>query len=123
LKMYTEYICQGFPMAQGKTVSAIWTVRDARQNFSEMLTGAARGEPQKIIRRGKEAFVLVSEKAWMGREASREPQHTLGTSSDAFLKHLLSFPGDWQDDFGWVREADRMSSPPVPDFAEEDRGT
>ena len=43
--------------------ASIWSVADAKANFSEVLTQAG-SEPQTITRNGKRAAVIVSAEAW-----------------------------------------------------------
>ena len=38
----------------------IWTLQDAKNRFSAVVEAAARGEPQKVTRRGKWVSVVLS---------------------------------------------------------------
>jgi antitoxin Phd len=92
-------------MTRNKT----WTVKEAREHFSDVLDAAQAGLPQRISRRGKATFILVSEKDWAKPKSPDD-------DGAAFVAHLLAFPG-FDDDFFLDRgKGDR----PVPDFGEED---
>ena len=41
-------------------MDAIWTLQDAKNRFSAVVDAAARGEPQKVTRRGKWVSVVLS---------------------------------------------------------------
>ena len=41
-------------------MDATWTLQDAKNRFSAVVDAAARGEPQKVTRRGKWVSVLLS---------------------------------------------------------------
>ena len=41
-------------------MSATWTLQDAKNRFSAVVDAAARGEPQKVMRRGKWVSVVLS---------------------------------------------------------------
>jgi len=41
-------------------MSATWTLQDANNRFSAVVDAAARGEPQKVTRRGKWVSVVLS---------------------------------------------------------------
>ena len=43
-----------------KIMDATWTLQDAKNRFSAVVDAAARGEPQKVTRRGKWVSVLLS---------------------------------------------------------------
>lgn len=88
-----------------------WSAKEARENFADVLDAAERGAPQRISRRGKAAFVLVSEADWV------KSQPAIAEAA-AFVEHLLAFPAV-DDDFFLPRgEADR----PVIDFSSEAAG-
>ena len=38
----------------------VWTLQDAKNRFSAVVDAAARGEPQKVTRRGKWVSVVLS---------------------------------------------------------------
>jgi antitoxin Phd len=86
----------------------VWSVKEARDHFGDLLNAADRGEPQRISRRGKTNFVLVSEEAWQKKEEA-------DLSGDGFVAALLAFPGD-EDFFIPPRSVGR----PIPDFFEGD---
>jgi prevent-host-death family protein len=39
----------------------VWTLQDAKNRFSAVVDAAARGEPQKVTRRGKWVSVVLSD--------------------------------------------------------------
>ena len=41
-------------------MDAIWSLQDAKNRFSAVVDAAARGEPQKVTRRGKWVSVVLS---------------------------------------------------------------
>ena len=41
-------------------MDATWTLQDAKNRFSAVVDAAARGEPQKVTRRGKWVSVVLS---------------------------------------------------------------
>lgn len=41
-------------------MDATWTLQDAKNRFSALVDAAARGEPQKVTRRGKWVSVVLS---------------------------------------------------------------
>ena len=41
-------------------MDAVWTLQDAKNRFSAVVDAAARGEPQKVTRRGKWVSVVLS---------------------------------------------------------------
>ena len=41
-------------------MGATWTLQDARNRFSAVVDAAARGEPQRVTRRGKWVSVVLS---------------------------------------------------------------
>jgi antitoxin Phd len=41
-------------------MEATWTLQDAKNRFSAVVDAAARGEPQKVTRRGKWVSVVLS---------------------------------------------------------------
>ena len=51
-------------------MSASWKLQDAKDRFSEVVSRAMKGEPQRVTRRGQDAVVVVSAKAFdkMGAE-------------------------------------------------------
>lgn len=65
----------------------MWTLQDAKNQFSTVVNAALAGTPQEVTRRGKPAVVVLSTLEY----------HRLVTQADAtrgsFVDHLLSFPG------------------------------
>ena len=41
-------------------MDAVWTLQDAKNRFSAVVDAAARGEPQKVTRRGQWVSVVLS---------------------------------------------------------------
>lgn len=41
-----------------------WKLQDAKDKFSEVVARAMKGEPQRVTRRGQDAVVVVSAKAF-----------------------------------------------------------
>lgn len=41
-------------------MDSVWTLQDAKNRFSAVVDAAARGEPQKVTRRGKWVSVVLS---------------------------------------------------------------
>ena len=65
---------------------AQWQLQTAKAQLSELVEAALRGEPQRITRRGKDAVMVLSEKAYVALKFSAK--------SDApnFIAHLLAMP-------------------------------
>ena len=65
---------------------AQWQLQTAKAQLSELVEAALRGEPQRITRRGKDAVMVLSEKAYVALKSSAK--------SDApnFVAHLLAMP-------------------------------
>ena len=65
---------------------AQWQLQTAKAQLSELVEAALRGEPQRITRRGKDAVMVLSEKAYVALKSSAK--------SDApdFVAHLLAIP-------------------------------
>ena len=65
---------------------AQWQLQTAKAQLSELVEAALRGEPQRITRRGKDAVMVLSEKAYAALKSSAK--------SDApnFVAHLLAMP-------------------------------
>lgn len=63
-----------------------WQLQTAKAQLSELVEAALRGEPQRITRRGKDAVMVLSEKAYVALKSSAK--------SDApnFVAHLLAMP-------------------------------
>ncbi len=63
-----------------------WQLQTAKAQLSELIESALRGEPQRITRRGKDAVMVLSEKAYAAL--------TSRAKGDApnFVAHLLAMP-------------------------------
>jgi len=73
-----------------------WALQDAKNRFSAVVETAFSGQPQRGIRRGKPAVVVVSVDNY-----DRLRSHT-AQSASPFIEHLLAIPsGD--DDFEFER--------------------
>ena len=64
-----------------------WSLQDAKNSFSAVVTAACKGSPQTVTKRGKPAVVVLSvtdyEHLLMREAAQRRP---------SFIEHLLAFP-------------------------------
>jgi len=56
-------------------------LHEARADFSQLVERALDGEPQRVVKRGKPAVVVVSEQTWLGKTRGR---HTLTAALKAF---------------------------------------
>ncbi len=65
----------------------MWTLQDAKNRFSEVVTAALGGKPQEVTRRGKPAVVVLSATEYARLVAGA------GQSRGSFADHLLAFPG------------------------------
>jgi antitoxin Phd len=74
--------------------SPLWTLQDAKNSFSAVVTAAQKGVPQTVTKRGKPAVVVLSVAEY--KRLSR--QDTVEIPS--FIDHLLSMP---QDDVSFER--------------------
>ena len=65
---------------------AQWQLQTAKAQLSELVEAALRGEPQRITRRGKDAVMVLSEKAYVALKTSAK--------NDAldFVAHLFAMP-------------------------------
>ena len=65
----------------------MWTLQDAKNQFSAAVAAALAGRPQQVTRRGQPAVVVLS----------AEEYHRLVTEAashrESFADHLLHFPG------------------------------
>lgn len=64
----------------------IWSLHDAKNKFSAVVTAALKGEPQRVTRHGKQAVVVVA--------AEEFDRLTLMSKADSpsFVEFLLSIP-------------------------------
>jgi prevent-host-death family protein len=81
-----------------------WQVQTARAHFSELVDAALAEGPQRVMRRGRGAVVIVSEAEWQ-RRALEE--------SDGFGAFLLSFPADAETHLPKRRPARMRREPPL----------
>jgi prevent-host-death family protein len=65
----------------------MWTLQDAKNQFSAVVDAALAGRPQEVTRRGRPAVVVLSV----------EEYHRLVAGAaelrESFADHLLQFPG------------------------------
>lgn len=73
-------------------MDATWTLQDAKNRFSAVVEAAARGEPQKVTRRGKWVSVVLS------AEEYERLQRLDVASAPSLPELLLQMP---QDDGGF----------------------
>lgn len=62
---------------------SVWTVAEAKNRFSELMTLALRKGPQRVHRRNEEVVLL----------SAADYQALCGQRADDFKRHLLAFPG------------------------------
>jgi antitoxin Phd len=75
-----------------------WQLQTAKAKLSELVDAAARGQPQRITRRGKSGVVVVSEQAFAALQSNAKRE------SPDFVSFLLSMPkGGDADLFGRVK--------------------
>jgi antitoxin Phd len=66
--------------------AATWTLQDAMNQFSRVVTAAEKGAPQVVTKRGRSAVVVLSYDAYERLvDAGTEPPKD-------FVEHLLSIP-------------------------------
>jgi prevent-host-death family protein len=75
-------------------MDATWTLQDAKNRFSAVVDAAARGEPQKVTRRGKWVSVVLS------AEHYQQLQRLDAANAPSLNELLLQMP---QDDEGFER--------------------
>ena len=75
-------------------MDATWTLQDAKNRFSAVVDAAARGEPQKVTRRGKWVSVVLS------AEDYQRLQSLDAANAPSLNELLLLIP---QDDEGFER--------------------
>lgn len=75
-----------------------YPVSKARAELSRLLDRAAKGEPQRITRYGKEPVVIVSESEWLKRQ---QAPSGLGTKLAKFA--ALLYPEDLTSGRTWKR--------------------
>ncbi len=65
---------------------AQWQLQTAKAQLSELVEAALRGNPQRITRRGKDAVMVLSEKAYVALKNSAKKD------APNFVAHLLAMP-------------------------------
>ena len=65
---------------------AQWQLQTAKAQLSELVEAALRGNPQRITRRGKDAVMVLSEKAYVALKNSAKKD------APDFAAHLLAMP-------------------------------
>ncbi len=65
---------------------AQWQLQTAKAQLSELVEAALRGNPQRITRRGKDAVMVLSEKAYVALKNSAKKD------AANFVAHLLAMP-------------------------------
>jgi len=68
--------------------SSYWSLQDAKNSFSAVVTAAINGAPQTVTKRGKPAVVVMSVAEYQ-RLSRRESAETPN-----FVDHLLATPQD-----------------------------
>lgn len=63
-----------------------WQLQTAKAQLSELVAAALRGNPQRITRRGKDAVMVLSEKAYFALKSSAK------RDAPSFVAHLLAMP-------------------------------
>ena len=63
-----------------------WQLQTAKAQLSELVEAALRGNPQRITRRGKDAVMVLSEKAYVALKNSAKKD------APNFVAHLLAMP-------------------------------
>jgi prevent-host-death family protein len=65
-----------------------WRLQDAKTQLSQVVEAALRDEPQHITRNGKQAVVVLSERAFESLQRSAQ------VAAPGFIAHLLAMPKD-----------------------------
>lgn len=65
----------------------MWTLQDAKNQFSAVVEAALSGRPQEVTRRGRPAVVVVSAAEYY-RLVAEAAEHR-----ESFAEHLMKFPG------------------------------
>lgn len=76
-----------------------YPIHEARSKLSTLIARALKGQPQRVTRHGKEAVVIVSEKAWNERPKSAP------TLADLFIKTIGADPQGFADVIGREQES------------------
>ncbi|MFQ8432541.1 type II toxin-antitoxin system Phd/YefM family antitoxin [Amaricoccus sp. W119] len=64
----------------------MWTLQDAKNQFSAVVAAALAGQPQRVTRRGREAVVVVSAAQF------DRLRRAAGAGEGSFVDHLLAIP-------------------------------
>jgi prevent-host-death family protein len=78
-----------------------YPIHEARSKLSTLIARALKGQPQRVTRHGKDAVLIVSEKAWNARPKSAPTLAdlfvtTLGADTQSFADVLERQP--WAKD-------------------------
>ncbi len=65
---------------------AQWQLQTAKAQLSELIEAALQGRPQRITRRGKDAVMVLSERAYVALKSSAKKD------APDFAAHLLAMP-------------------------------
>lgn len=65
---------------------AQWQLQTAKAQLSELIEAALCGNPQRITRRGKDAVMVLSERAYVALKSSAKKD------APDFVAHLLAMP-------------------------------
>ena len=65
---------------------AQWQLQTAKAQLSELVEAALRGNPQRITKRGKDAVMVLSERAYVALKNSAKKD------APNFVAHLLAMP-------------------------------
>ena len=88
-----------------------YPLHEARSKLSTLIARALKGQPQRVTRHGKEAVVIVSEKAWDERPKSAP------TLADLFVQTIGADAQGFADVLGrepWAKDERELGA----DFAE-----
>lgn len=66
--------------------TAMWSLQDAKAQFSHLVESALHGRVQRVTRHGKPAVVVVSEQDYIALQRNAAAQ------APGFIEHLLSMP-------------------------------
>lgn len=101
-----------------------YLLAEARASFSKIVDRALAGEPQRVTRRGQDAVVIVSERAWRDREPSRHSSPMLDERPiETFADALVALAMAWNDAQDQEAEAGSvfvLTRPLGQDFLEDD---
>lgn len=77
----------------------MWTLQDAKNRFSAVVSAALAGQPQRVTRRGRDAVVVVSAAQFdrLRRAAGAR------TGEASFVDHLLAIPPEGEGEANAAR--------------------